>query len=100
MSQHPAGQRSRFQLAARWFRRRQEASNLIDRLLFWWLALEVCVGHSTRMVGHISHLLKERFYPALEASEFKSRLDLDRLSGKRTAIVHQGKAFVAPHEEA
>jgi len=92
--------RERFQLAARWFRRGQEAINLVDRLLFLWAVLEIYPAMGKRNVANaVSQLLHGWLYQDLTSREIKDNTDMGRIEGERGRIVHRGKAFVTPDEE-
>jgi len=94
------GDRDRFQLAARWFRRGQEAINLVDKLLFLWTVLEIYPAMGKRKVSNTtSRFLSERLYRDLSRQEIKEKTKLGRIEGVRDGIVHKGKAFVGPTEE-
>lgn len=94
------GDRDRFRLAARWFRRGQEALNLVDKLLFLWTVLEIYPAMGKRKVSNTtSRFLSERLYRDLSRQEIKEKTKLGRIEGVRDGIVHKGKAFVGPTEE-
>lgn len=96
----PEAERARFQLAARWFRRGQEVTNLVDRLLFLWTVLEIFPAMGKRKVSNTaSRFLGERLYQDLSAEEIKQRTKLGRIEDLRGGIVHKGKAFVVAAEE-
>jgi len=88
-------ERSRLQLAARWFRRGHEASNEIDKFLFLWTALEVYPGKgNTDIVKNVSEVVAALAGSAVTVQEVKAQLEIGRLYGKRSEIVHKGQAFV------
>lgn len=92
--------RERFQLAARWFRRGQEAMNLVDRLLFLWTVLEIYPAMGKRKVSStVGRFLSERLYKDLTGQEVKERTRLGHIEDLRGGIVHKGEAFVAPAKE-
>jgi hypothetical protein len=92
--------RERFQLAARWFRRGQEAINLVDRLLFLWAVMEIYPAMGKRNVANVvSQLLHDWLYQDLTSREIKDNTNMGRIEGERGRIVHRGKAFVSSDEE-
>jgi hypothetical protein len=92
--------RERFQLAARWFRRGQEAINLVDKLLFLWTVLEIYPAMGKRNVANmVSQLLCERLYQDLTNQEIKDNTKMGRIENERGKIVHRGTAFVTPDKE-
>ena len=93
------GDRDRFRLAARWFRRGQEALNLVDKLLFLWTVLEIYPAMGRKVSNTTSRFLSERLYQDLSSHEIKERTKLGRIEGLRDGIVHKGIAFVAAAEE-
>jgi hypothetical protein len=96
----PEAERARFQLAARWFRRGQEAINPVDRFLFFWMVLEIYPAMGKGKVSNTtSRFLSERLYKHLSREEIKERTKLGRIEGLRGHILHKGKAFVDPREE-
>jgi hypothetical protein len=91
---------ARFTLASRWFRRANDAKNIIDRVLFYYMVLEVypsVIGPD--VPGDVSRFLAKHVYPSLSASEVKARLNLGPICGFRGQIVHDGKATVGSLEE-
>jgi hypothetical protein len=95
----PVSDLGRFTLASRWFRRANDSNNSIDRLLFYYTALEVYPATgSTDVPGVVSRFLAEKVAGSLSSSEVKARLDLGRICGFRAEIVHNGKASCEPHE--
>jgi hypothetical protein len=73
---------ARFTLASRWFRRANDAKNSIDRVLFYYMVLEVYpTTEGTDVPGAVSRFLSERLYPSLSAQEVKVRLNLGRICG-------------------
>ncbi|KPK47217.1 MAG: hypothetical protein AMJ77_03870 [Dehalococcoidia bacterium SM23_28_2] len=95
-----AQDRDRFRLAARWFRRGQEAINPVDRFLFFWMVLEICPAMGKGKVSNTtSRFLSERLYRHLSREEIKERTKLGRIENLRGHILHKGKAFVDPGEE-
>lgn len=94
-----AGERERFRLASRWFRRGQETLNQVDKLLFLWTVLEIYPAQGFMEVSdRTCELLSDRVYDDLTAQDIKSKTDIGRIEGMHGRIVHQGKAFVAPNE--
>ena len=92
--------RNRFQLAARWFRRGQEAVNPVDRLLFFWTVVEIYPAKGQRNVSKAaSNLLRAKLYQDLSDQQVKEKTKIGQIEGLRGDIVHQGKAFVQPQEE-
>ena len=93
------GDRDRFRLAARWFRRGQEALNLVDKLLFLWTVLEIYPAMGRKVSDTTSRFLSERLYRGLSAPQIKEKTKIGHIEGLRGRIVHQGEAFVKPEEE-
>ena len=88
--------RMRFQLASRWYRRGCEAMNLVDKLLFWWTALEIFPGQgATNIVRSIKQVLSDQVCSQLSPQEVEDKLRIGRIYGERKRIVHEGRAFVA-----
>lgn len=91
---------ARLTLASRWFRRANDAKNLIDRVLFYYMVLEVYPSVAgTDVPGDLSRFLAARVYQSLSASEVKTRLNLGRICSFRGHIVHDGKAILETFEE-
>lgn len=96
----PEDQRERFRLASRWFRRGREALNPIDKLLFWWTALEIYPAEGSKKVSRlVSELVAKHTYKGLSPQQIKTKLKLGRIEGKRADVVHKGQAFVHSSEE-
>jgi hypothetical protein len=96
----PESDVARLTLASRWFRRANDAKNIIDRVLFYYMVLEVYPSvKGTDVPGDVSRFLAERVYPSLSASEVKTRLNLGPICWFRGQIVHEGKASVGSFEE-
>ncbi|WP_131655507.1 HEPN domain-containing protein [Methylocucumis oryzae] len=88
--------RSRFRLAARWFRRGCEAVNPVDKLLFWWTVLEVFPAQETTDVPRsVVNFLHANVYPDVVPTQLKSAIGIGRIFGTRSRIVHDGLAFVS-----
>jgi len=96
-----ADRRERYRLAARWFRRGQDVPNPVDKLLFWWVVLEIYPGEGQgeKVVRKTRDLLRERLYPDLTAGTVTSKTRLGRIFGLRGDIVHKGQAFVSPDQQ-
>ncbi len=91
--------RSRLQLASRWFRRGHEVANQVDKLLFWWTVLEVYPAMGTKHVAReTARLLRESIYLDMTESEVKKKLELGPMHSMRGRIVHNGQAFVQEAE--
>ena len=89
--------RNRFQLAARWFRRGQEAVNPVDKLLFFWTVLEIYPANGRLKVANtVSRFLRDQLYKDLGGEE---KTKIGQIEGLRGDIVHQGQAFVPPRKE-
>jgi hypothetical protein len=102
----PEAERARFQLAARWFRRGQEAINPVDRFLFFWTVLEIYPAGKQRKqpkrpkVANIaSKFLREHLYQDLSDEQIKKKAKIGHIGGLRDDIVHQGWAFVKREKE-
>ncbi|MFC1939986.1 hypothetical protein ACFLXO_04815 [Chloroflexota bacterium] len=93
--------RTRLQLAARWFRRGYEAVNQVDKFLFFWTVLEIYPAKGrTRVANHTRDLLYNCLYSGRNPQEIKDKLELGRMSSMRDKIVHEGQAFVKESEES
>ena len=101
LTQLPSDRRDRYQLAARWFRRGHETTNLVDRLLFWWTVLEIYPGEGEGkdIPNRTCDLLVCRVYPNLSREKVKGMIGIGRIFGLRGDIIHEGKAFVKANEE-
>ena len=96
----PQNDVARLTLASRWFRRANDAKNIIDRVLFYYMVLEVYPSvKGTDVPGDVARFLAERVYPSLSASEVKARLNLGPICWFRGQIVHEGTATVGTFEE-
>ena len=93
---------SRFTLAARWFRRANDAENSIDKVLFYYTVLETLPkpGKKSEVPNAVARFLVERGFPNLDPQEVKARLNLGRICGFRGEVVHDGKANVEDAEKA
>ncbi|MBW7933224.1 MAG: hypothetical protein H3C62_06325 [Gemmatimonadaceae bacterium] len=81
----------KFALSSRWFWKGFETLNQVDRLLSWYIALEIFPANGTSDVpGRVRDFIQGRFYPAIPPAQVKERLDLGRLTGLRNNIVHDG----------
>jgi hypothetical protein len=94
--------RQRFQLVSRWYDRGLRAVSLVDKLLYFWVALEIHpTGDDSDVPRRVTDYLLPRVGKGLDRATFKERL---RLSGAnslvdlRNRIVHQGVAHV-PRDE-
>jgi hypothetical protein len=93
--------RTRLQLAARWFRRGYEAVNQVDKFLFFWTVLEIYPAKGrTKVANHTRDLLHIRLYSEKNPQEIKDKLELGRMSSMRDKIVHEGQAFVKESEQS
>ena len=89
-----------FRLAARWFRRGQEAINPVDRLLFFWMVLEIYPALGQRYVANrAGEFLSQRLYKDLSREQIKRKTKIGRIENLRGHILHKGKAFVDPEEQ-
>ena len=96
-----ANDRTRLQLAARWFRRGHEALNQVDKFLFWWTVLEIYPAKGTVHVAReTANLLQLSIYVKMNASEIKTKLELGPMHRMRGKIVHTGQAFVEDSERS
>jgi hypothetical protein len=96
----PVGDRDRFVLASRWLRRANDATNSIDRVLFYYMVLEVFPTIKGSDVPRaVATLLAERVYSGISDGDIKDRLKLGPICGFRAEIIHEGKAGVATMEE-
>jgi len=92
---------ARFTLAARWFQRATDATNSIDRILFYYTVLEIYPTLGDVDVPNIvARFLSDRVLAGLSAKDVKARLNLGRICGFRAEIVHGGKASVTSDERA
>jgi hypothetical protein len=92
--------RGRFRLAARWFRRGQDAINPVDRLLFFWTVVEIYPSMGKlKVANEVSNLLRAKLYQNLSSQQLKEKTKIGQIEGLRGDIVHQGIAFVQPQEE-
>ncbi|MGO9836765.1 MAG: hypothetical protein ACLP1X_21425 [Polyangiaceae bacterium] len=91
---------SRFTLAARWFRRANDAENSIDKVLFYYTVLETLPkpGKKSEVPNAVARFLVERGYPSLDPQMVKTQLNLGRICGFRGEVVHYGKANVEDSE--
>ncbi len=88
--------RSRFQLASRWFTRALGSTNPIDRYLGMFVSLEVFPALGERKVANkTADYLSEKVFDGIGRSEVKRRLPLGRMEDLRGRIVHKGVAFVS-----
>jgi hypothetical protein len=91
--------RERFRLASRWFRRGCETINPIDRLLFWYIALEVypAVG-DTDVPRHVRNLIQSRVYVTIDPAIVKDRIGIGRIASLRARVVHEGLSSIPSTE--
>ncbi len=91
----PREDRTRLQLAARWFLRGLEARNPVDRFLYFFISLEIFPARgSADVVRSVRELLARRVYPELAPDLIMERTKIGRIVGLRARIVHDGLAFV------
>lgn len=92
--------RHRFQLAARWYMRGHETPNPVDKILFWYIALEVYPAQgNTNLVRCVRDVIHSHLYSDLDPGLVKERIGIGRIAGLRNQIVHDGKSFVElPHD--
>ncbi len=84
----------RFGLASRWFRRGCESMNPIDKLLYWYITLEVFPAeNTTRVPESVSELLNKEVYPDISPKRIKELIGIGRIAGMRADVVHSGQAF-------
>jgi hypothetical protein len=96
-----ASDRTRLQLAARWFRRGYEAVNQVDKFLFFWTVLEIYPAKGTTHVAReTANLLQRSIYVNTNSSEVKKNLELGYMHSMRGKIVHAGQAFVEDSERS
>ncbi len=96
-----ANDRTRLQLAARWFRRGHEVLNQVDKFLFWWTVLEIYPAKGTIHVAReTANLLQLSIYVTMTTSEIKTKLELGPMHSMRGNIVHKGQAFVEDSEQS
>ena len=85
----------RFQLASRWFRRGHEATNEVDRFLFWWTVLEVYPREKgANIIRDINTVLGNHVFPRVARHELEKNLRIGRMYSERKRIVHEGRSFV------
>ena len=93
--------RTRLQLAARWFRRGYEAVNQVDKFLFFWTVLEIYPAKGTTHVAReTANLLQRSIYVNKNSSEVKKNLELGHMHSMRGKVVHTGQAFVEDSEQS
>jgi hypothetical protein len=90
--------RNRFRLASRWFWRGFDASNPIDKLLYWYIVLEIYPAQQDTDVKRALRKFVHMYYPDLEGDQISERLQLGRIVSLRGDIVHNGQAFVPTDE--
>lgn len=102
VTQLPDALRQRFRLAARWYTRGRKAANLVDKLLFYWTALEVHPGHGTPDIpGAVSDYLRQALGREEDRATMKQKLYFSgpmSTTSLRASIVHDGVAYVPPDE--
>lgn len=96
----PADVKERFRLAARWYALGHMADNFVDRLLSWFISLEVHPGAGTTDIpGAVRDYLHSYAYPSIDPNDLKARILIGPITGMRADIVHNGKAHVGPTED-
>jgi hypothetical protein len=101
LSKADASTRERFQLASRWYAQGQFAENQIDKLLSWFISLEVHPAYGTTDVpGAVRDYLHSRVYPDLSPENIKKKLQIGPITGMRAAIVHDGQSHVELADQA
>ncbi|MBI4283963.1 MAG: hypothetical protein HY663_05790 [Chloroflexi bacterium] len=96
-----ASDRTRLQLAARWFRRGCEAVNQVDKFLFFWTVLEIYPTKGTiHVAGETANLLQSSIYVNMNTSDVKKNLELGPMHSMRGKIIHAGQAFVEDSEQS
>ncbi|MEW6029371.1 MAG: hypothetical protein AB1554_07790 [Chloroflexota bacterium] len=92
-------QRSRFQLASRWFRRGSDATSEIDRLLFWYIVLEIYPAQDSQDVPNlVVKFLHQQIYPDIDIKSLKEKIGIGHLASLRAKIVHDGQLNIPPNE--
>jgi hypothetical protein len=88
-------QRSRFGLSSRWFLRRCEAQNPVDKLLFWFISLEIFPSEGKMdVVRAVRNLIHQNLYPDIAPGVISERIGIGRIHGLRSEIVHEGLSHV------
>ena len=92
--------RTRLQLASRWFERGMREANPLDAFLCFWTVLEVhpCAG-TTDIPGATARYLGTAF-PDLTPKNIKAALQLGPAFSFRSRIVHDGLALVPAADDA
>jgi hypothetical protein len=86
--------RERFRLAARWFMRGHETLNPVDKLLYWFISLEVYPGKGQKVVKQVQTLISTKVYPNMDPGEVKRLLMIGHIDGLRNDIVHHGLSHI------
>ena len=87
--------RERFQLASRWYAQGQFSGNPVDKLLSWFISLEVHPANGTTDVpAAVRDYLHSKVYPHIAPADIKKRLQIGQITGMRAAIVHDGHSHV------
>jgi hypothetical protein len=88
--------RDRFRLSARWYAQGHFEENLIDRLLSWYISLEVHPAQGTSDVPNtVRDYIHQHAYNQVSPGDIKQKLELGHIASMRAAIVHDGKTHVA-----
>jgi hypothetical protein len=74
--------------------RGHEAQNPVDKLLFWFICLEIFPAEGNRVVAAVRDLIAREVYPPVDARVLAERLGLGRIHGLRSKIVHHGFSHV------
>lgn len=95
------GARNRFRLASRWFVRGIATTSLVDRLLCWYICLEVYPAEGTTDVPRaVRDFVHKELYPGLDPAVIKERLRIGPIASRRGDVVHKGQAHVTWPEDA
>ena len=89
----------RFRLSSRWFQKGRDEKSMVDRFISWYISLEVYPSQgSTKVTENVRDFLAEEVLDNKNPSEVKKALNLGRITGLRSKIVHNGLSQMSEAE--
>lgn len=95
----PDKSEDRFRLSSRWFQKGRDEEGMVDKFISWYISLEVYPSQgSTKVTENVRDFLAEEVLDNKNPSEVKKDLNLGRITGLRSKIVHNGLSQMSEAE--
>ena len=95
----PDKSEDRFRLSSRWFQKGRDEEGMVDKFISWYISLEVHPSQgSTKVTENVRDFLAEEVLDNKNPSEVKKDLNLGRITGLRSKIVHNGLSQMSEAE--